>query len=126
MVARGLFSPVLTISEGAPGLCAALGQVFPQARRQRCLIHRARNTIAKVSEVDQAAVRADCWEIFDIDDTAPADAAVAEAHRRIETFASTWGGAYPSAVACVTDDFEVLVAHLHYPRAHWGRIRHPT
>ena len=125
MVARGLSSPVLTISDGAPGLCAALDQVFPRARRQRCLIHRARNCIAKVSEVDQAAVRADFWEIFDIDDDiAPGDDAVAEAHRRIETFASTWGSSYPAAVACVTSDVEVLLAHLHYPRAHWGRIRH--
>ncbi|MEX2549628.1 MAG: IS256 family transposase, partial [Nitriliruptoraceae bacterium] len=120
MVARGLASPVLTICDGAPGLCAALDQVFPAARRQRCLIHRARNCLSKVSEVDQAAVRADFWEIFDIhDDIAPGDAAVAEARRRIDTFASTWGGAYPSAVAYVTGDVEVLVAHLHYPRAHW-------
>lgn len=71
MVARGLSSPVLTISDGAPGLCAALDQVFPRARRQRCLIHRARNTIVKVAEIDQDAVRGDFWEIFDIDDHAP-------------------------------------------------------
>ena len=125
MVARGLASPVLVISDGAPGLCAALDQVFPRARRQRCLIHRARNTIAKVAEVDQDAVRGDFWEIFDIpDDIAPGDTAVAEARRRAETFASTWGRAYPRAVACVTDDFELLVAHLHHPRAHWSRVRH--
>lgn len=125
MVARGLASPVLVISDGAPGLCAALDQVFPRARRQRCLIHRARNTIAKVAEVDQDAVRGDFWEIFDIpDDTAPGDAALAEARRRAETFASTRSRAYPRAVACVTDDFELLVAHLHHPRAHWSRVRH--
>ena len=41
MVARGLGSPVLVISDGAPGLCTALDQVFPNARRQRCLIHYA-------------------------------------------------------------------------------------
>ena len=41
MLARGLSSPVLTISDGAPGLCAALDQVFPAARRQRCLVHHA-------------------------------------------------------------------------------------
>ena len=41
MLARGLRTgPVLVISDGAPGLCAALDQVFPHARRQRCLIHR--------------------------------------------------------------------------------------
>ena len=59
VVARGLSSPVLTISDGPPGLCAALDQVFPHARRQRCLIHRSRNAIAKVAEIDQDAVRDD-------------------------------------------------------------------
>ena len=32
MVARGLGSPVLTATDGAPGLCAAIDQVFPQDR----------------------------------------------------------------------------------------------
>ena len=41
MVARGLGQPVLVISDGAPGLCAALDIVFPAARRQRCLVHYA-------------------------------------------------------------------------------------
>ena len=40
MLARGLGSAVLTVTDGAPGLCAALDQVFPHASRQRCLIHR--------------------------------------------------------------------------------------
>ena len=59
-------APVLVIADGAPGLCAAIDQVFPSARRQRCLIHRARNVVAKVAEVDQGAVKADFWEIFDL------------------------------------------------------------
>ena len=126
IVARGLTTvPVLTISDGAPGLCAALDQVFPAARRQRCLIHKARNVLAKVSDVDQQAVRADFWEIFDLDETfEPGDVAVAEATRRAGLFADTWGRDYPRAVECLTDQFELLVAHLHHPRAHWGRIRH--
>jgi transposase-like protein len=125
MTARGLTSPVLTVCDGAPGLCAALDQVFPAARRQRCLVHRCRNTIAKVAESDQEAVRGDFWEIFDLPEGLPAgERAVAEACRRAETFASSWGRAYPGAVACVTDGFELLVAHLHYPRAHWPRVRH--
>jgi len=125
MVARGLGSPVLVISDGAPGLCTALDQVFPNARRQRCLIHRCWNTVAKVSEIDQDAVRGDYWEIFDIgDDIDPGEQAVAEARRRARQFEATWGKAYPGAVACVTDTLDELVAHLHYPRAHWPRIRH--
>jgi putative transposase len=41
MVAPGLGPPALTDPDGAPGLCAAIDQVFPLARRQRCLIHYA-------------------------------------------------------------------------------------
>ena len=126
ILARGLaVPPVLVICDGAPGLCAAIDQVFPEARRQRCVIHRCRNVVAKVSEVDQTAVRADFWEIFDIpDDIEPGEAAVAEAYRRARTFTDTWGRDYPGAVECLNEGFELLVAHLHYPRSHWPRIRH--
>jgi putative transposase len=123
MVARGLGSPVLTVTDGAPGLCAAIDQVFPLARRQRCLIHRARNCLAKVSDVDQNAVRSDFWEIFDVGN-APGEQAATEARRRARQFEATWGKAYPGAVATVIDGLDELVAHLHYPRAHWPRIRH--
>jgi len=37
---RGLPSPLLVISDGAPGLLTAIEQAFPRALRQRCLIHR--------------------------------------------------------------------------------------
>jgi putative transposase len=81
--------------------------------------------LSKVSEVDQDAVRADFWDIFDLDETlAPGDQAVGEARRRARQFEATWGRAYPGAVATVVDGLDELVAHLHYPRAHWPRIRH--
>jgi len=125
MVARGLSSPVLTATDGAPGLCAAIDQVFPKARRQRCLIHRSRNCLSKVSQVDQDAVRGDFWEIFDIGvEHAPGAEAVGEARRRARQFEATWGKQYPGAVATVVDGLDELVAHLYYPRAHWPRIRH--
>lgn len=126
ILVRGLeAAPVLVIADGAPGLCAAIDQVLPHARRQRCLVHRARNIIAKVAQADQDAVKADFWTIFDLpEDCQPGDAAVAEARRRAHEFADTWGQLYPGAVECLLDGFELLVAHLHYPRAHWPRIRH--
>lgn len=126
IIARGLaVQPVLVISDGAPGLCAAIDQVFPHARRQRCVIHRARNVVAKVAAADQAAVKADLWEIFDVPaDIEPGEAAVAEASRRAEAFAATWRPLYPAAVDCLLADFELLTAHLHHPRAHWPRIPH--
>ena len=39
---RGLASPLLIISDGAPGLISATGQAYPKALRQRCVIHRSR------------------------------------------------------------------------------------
>jgi len=45
---RGLTCPLLVISDGAPGLIAAAEQTMSAALRQRCLIHRARNILAKV------------------------------------------------------------------------------
>lgn len=116
MVARGLGSPVLTISDGAPGLCAAIDQVFPNARRQRCLVHRARNCLAKVSEVDQQAVRADFWDIFDLDESfTPGEQAVAEARRRARQFEATWARTYPGAAAVVTDGLGACVGNGEMP-----------
>ena len=72
LVARGLRAPLLGISDGAPGLCGAFDRTFRTSLRQRCLIHRARNVIAKVSKHDQEAVKADFWAIFDVGDAEPA------------------------------------------------------
>ena len=65
---RGLASPLLVISDGAPGLIAAIEQAFPKALRQRCLIHRARNILAKIPAGMQAEVKDAYWAIFDTED----------------------------------------------------------
>jgi transposase-like protein len=124
LVARGLRSPLLTITDGAPGLIGAVEQVLSSSLLQRCVIHKARNILAKVSVGDQAAVKADYWKIFDDIDAAPGDAAVVVAHRRAQRFEATWVSRYPSAVACLTDDLDVLTTHLRFPADHWRRIRH--
>jgi hypothetical protein len=45
LTARGLASPLLVISDGAPGLISAIEQAYPRALRQRCLVHRSRKEI---------------------------------------------------------------------------------
>ena len=54
---RGLTCPLLIVSDGARGLIAVIEQFFPQALRQRCLIHRLRNILAKIPTGVQAEVR---------------------------------------------------------------------
>jgi transposase-like protein len=124
LTGRGLTEPLLVITDGAPGLISATEQVWPTALRQRCLVHRARNLVAKVSAADQNLVKADYWAIFDDLPAEPGKPAIAEARRRAECFAAAWRERYPRAVACVLDDLTELTAHLHFPPEHWVRIRH--
>jgi putative transposase len=124
LVRRGLRPPLLGISDGAPGLCGAFDRAFPNSLRQRCLIHRCRNALAKVSTHDQDAAKADFWAIFDVGDAEAGDDAVAVATRQAAGFAATWQARYPAAVACVTDDLASLTVHLRFPPEHWRRVRH--
>ena len=65
---RGLRCPLLVVSDGARGLIAAIEQVFPEALRQRCLIHRLRNVLAKIPTGMQAEIRDGYWAVFDTAD----------------------------------------------------------
>lgn len=124
MTGRGLRAPLLVISDGAPGLIAACELVLGDSLRQRCLIHRARNLLAKVPKHAQGQVKAEYWAVFDDIEAAPGNAAVAEATRRAKGFAAKWRQLYPSAIECLEDDFEHLVTYLRFPKEHWRRIRH--
>jgi putative transposase len=108
LTGRGLRSPVLVISDGAPGLLSAVEQAFPRSLRQRCTIHRARNVLAKIPAGAQAEVKAAYWSIFD-DVQAPAgQAAVEEARRRAAAFAARYERIYPAAVTCLTSTLDEL------------------
>ena len=48
IVRRGLPTPVLVTTDGAPGLIRAVEEVFPTSLRQRCLAHKTRNVTDKV------------------------------------------------------------------------------
>lgn len=124
MAGRGLRPPLLVISDGGPGLVSAVELVLSSSLRQRCVIHRSRNILAKVPAHAQAQVKVDFWAIFDDIGASPGDAAVAEATARAKKFATKWRKLFPAAVACLEDDFEHLVTYLRFPREHWKRIRH--
>lgn len=130
---RGLRPPLLNISDAAPGLLSALEQVFPQSLRQKCLIHRARNVLAKVPTEAQTEVKNAYWKLFDVDDVldgkdgpqlVPGPDLVAFVQARIEVFATTYASRYPAAVKCLLTDREQLTSYLRFPREHHRRIRH--
>jgi putative transposase len=124
LVARGLRPPLLVITDGAPGLIGAVEIGFPNSLRQRCLIHRCRNLLARVPTHAQAEVKAAFWQIFDGIDGEPGEAAVAQARQRAHAFADRYDRRYPAAVACLLDTLPELTTFLRFPREHWARIRH--
>src|SRR2546429_1094785 len=123
---RGLPSPLLVISDGAAGLIAAIEQAFPRALRQRCLIHRARNVLAKVPAGMQAEVKDAYWKIFDTEGlkTPPGPGLVEIIDARISEMAARYATSYPSAMKCLTTDRDGLTAYLRFPAEHHHRIRH--
>ena len=123
---RGLASPLLVISDGNAGLIGAIEQAFPKALRQRCLIHRARNVLAKIPAGMQPEVKDAWWAVFDTDDlkTPPGPDLVAIIDARIDAFADKYRALYPAAVKILLTDRAGLTAYLRFPAEHHKRIRH--
>lgn len=116
LVSRGLRAPVLMTSDGAPGLTAALEEMFPEALRQRCLAHKVRNITAKVTAQDLAQVKADVQSAY--------YAANPEVAQLVaDAVVKKWQPVYPTAMASFLDDFEACVAYLRCPPAHFKYIR---
>jgi transposase-like protein len=125
LIARGLRPPLLVISDGAAGLVGAIERSLAKSLRQRCLIHRARNILAKVPAHAQAEVKKAFWSIFDMpDDVKPGPRAEALAQQRIQAFAAAYAKTYTAAVRCLLDDAQALTVYLRFPAEHWHRIRH--
>ena len=116
IVARGLRLPVLVISDGQPGLKKALKEVFPHVRRQRCLVHKMRNVLARVPRSMQKEMKQLVKQVFG----APTHD---EGEKRARALIGRFEERYPSAMACLAEDLEACLEHLRFPRIHRRRIR---
>jgi transposase-like protein len=109
--ARNLVDPILTATDGAPGLIRAVEEVFPRSLRQRCLAHKMRNLEAKVPGEAWREVKGVAYAAYQAG--SPKLAQMAK-----EDFVMQYERDYPSATACFLDDFEACIAHLQLPIAH--------
>jgi len=119
LMARGLRSPLLVVSDGAPGLVRAITELWPDADRGRCAVHRLRNILAKLPERPglHTRVRAAYWAALD-GATSPS-----EAEHGLRVLVGELGAEYPSAAACLADDLPALTVHLAYPLRLRKRLR---
>jgi transposase-like protein len=119
LIRRGLRSPLLVVSDGAPGLVRAIEELWPDADRQRCTVHRLRNLLAKLPDRGDLhkRVRAAYWKALD-EATTPA-----EAETGLRVLVGSLAREYPSAAACLADDLVALTVHLAYPSRLKRRLR---
>ena len=113
---RGMQAPVLAVGDGALGLWAALRDVFPATRAQRCWVHKTANVLAALPKSVHPGARRALAEISQAESREQAAAA-------LEAFTVDYGVKWPKAVAKVTDDAEALLAFYDYPAEHWVHLR---
>ena len=113
---RGMRAPVVMVGDGALGLWAALREVFPATREQRCWVHKVANVLNALPKSVQAGARRALNEIAQAEDRTHAE-------RAIQTFAHDYGVKWPKAVAKVVDDQEALLCFFDYPAEHWLHLR---
>jgi putative transposase len=113
---RGMTAPVIAIGDGALGFWAALRDVFPNTRTQRCWVHKAANVADALPKSAQPAARKAIAEIRDAADRAHALAAV-------EAFKTDYGVKWPKATAKIVDDTEELSAFYDFPAEHWVHLK---
>jgi transposase-like protein len=107
-------------------LIAAIEATFPKALRQRCLVHRARNVLAKIPTGMQGEIRDGFWALFDTEglDCEPGPKLVERIEARIGAFADRYAATYPAAMKILLTDAAGLTAYLRFPTQHHTRIRH--
>ena len=113
---RGMQAPVLAVGEGSLGLWAALRDVFPATRAQRCWVHKTANVLAALPKSVHTGARRALAEITGAEDREHAEQAIAQ-------FAADYGAKWPKAVAKVTDDIEALLAFYDFPAEHWVHLK---
>ena len=116
MVKRGLKVPLTITSDGAPGLIRAIQQMWPKSLRQRCLVHRMRNLLAKLPAEAIPEVRAHLRSVFE----APTYEAGKE---RAQEVREKYQEIYPSAMKAFSEDLEASLNHLKCPVRHRKAIR---
>jgi putative transposase len=114
--ARGLAAPKLATGDGAMGFWAALEEVFPNTRQQRCWMHKTGNVLNYLPKRTQPKVKKmlhDIWQAETRED----------AHAAFDLFIDTFEAKYPKATECLIKDREELLTFYDFPAQHWQSIR---
>jgi transposase-like protein len=114
---RGLtIPPKLAVGDGALGFWAAVREIYPETRPQRCWVHKTANVLNYLPRSLQPKAKAALHEIWMAETKAQALVA-------FEQFVAAFDAKYPKAVECLVKDREALLAFYDFPAEHWIHIR---
>jgi len=106
----------LIVTDGCPGLAAAIQTVYPRVLHQRCWVHKMRNILEKVRKRDYDAVKADAQAIYGAQNRGKARDAFCRFRRH-------WQKEYPSVVRQLEKDLPELLSFYSFPRHLWKKLR---
>ena len=109
-------APLLAVGDGALGFWAALEEVFPSTRHQRCWVHKTANILDKMAKSVQPHAKKVIHEMY----MAPTKEAGLAA---FDDFINLYEAKYPKACACLQRDQEQLFTFYDFPAEHWVHIR---
>jgi transposase-like protein len=104
---RGVKDVFFVVCDGLKGLPEVVGNVWPQAIVQTCIVHLIRNTFHLASKRDWDALRRDVKPIYT---AVNADAARAA----LEELAGRWGQRYPAIIRLWENAWEEFIPFLDY------------
>jgi len=113
---RGMRAPAVAVGDGALGFWAALRDVWPEAKEQRCWVHRIANVLDKLPKRLHAKAKQALHEIMEAESRE-------DAQEAIQQFAEDYGAKYPKAVASLRRDEELLLTFFDFPAEHWQHLR---
>lgn len=113
---RGLNSPKLAVGDGAMGFWAALDEIFPKTRHQRCWMHKTGNILNRLPKSSQPNAKAMLHDIWKAETRHNADKA-------FDLFVRTYEQKLPDAVMLLQKDRSELLAFYDFPATHWQSLR---
>src|SRR6201997_2888426 len=106
----------LIVTDGCPGLAAAIETIYPRVRHQRCWVHKMRNILEHVRRRDFSAVKNSAQAIY-----LAADRAAAV--RAFRSFQTRWQELYPALVRKLERDLPDLLSFFQMPKHLWRKLR---
>ena len=106
----------LWITDGHQAMINAIASQFPDARCQRCVVHKMDNVLGYIPTQQQESIKPERKAIF-------YQASRDEADIELAAFCGKYADIYPSAVECLRRDLDATLAFYDFPPHHWRAIR---